>query len=202
MIFTWRWWEALHLPDKDSFTNFRGLVWEFRASSGMMFLGIQVELKRRCNSFEALVDLACVEVIPCGWKLIILELSIHPCAIVHLSFQTWSKEDAAIWRLWWVIPRRWKTIIVEKWWCQPSPTSHNSVSWPAPALCRSTCLPQCPTLAFALLLNVQLEHRGGNVKQTQVGLECVVAMWRKVEKTECGGSSAIEGTFTQNTSKG
>ena len=62
----------------------------------MMFLGIQVELKRRCNSFEALVDLACVEVIPCGWKLIILELSIHPCAIVHLSLQAWSKKNAAM----------------------------------------------------------------------------------------------------------
>ena len=37
-------------------------------------------------------------------------------------------------------------------------------------------LPACLTLAFALLLNVQLEHRGGNVKQFQVDLECVVAM--------------------------
>ena len=62
----------------------------------MMFLGIHVGLKRRCNSFETLVDLAYVEVIPWGWKPIILEQSIHLCTIVHLSFQAWSKEDVAM----------------------------------------------------------------------------------------------------------
>ena len=142
-----------------------------------MFLGIHEGLKRRCNSFEALVDLACVEVIPCGWKPIILELSIQACAIVHLSFQAWPKEDAAM-----------KTLVgytpeVENDNCgEVVVPTFTYISQLRQLACscslrvHSTCLPQCPTLAFALLLNVQLEHRGGNVKQTQVGLECVVAM--------------------------
>ena len=143
----------------------------------MMFLGIHVGLKRRCNSFETLVDLAYVEVIPWGWKPIILEQSIHLCTIVHLSFQAWSKEDAAM-----------KTFVgytleVENDNCGevvvPTFTyisQLRQLACPCSLQVHSTCLPPCPTLAFALLLNVQLEHRGGNVKQVQVGLECVVAM--------------------------